>query len=194
MLEIKGITVPAIFIKLDKTKSFEDNLSQLEGKLSTGMFKNSIVVIDDLQLNLSSEDKKRLDKLLEKYNIQSINYINYQSMQKLKNEKKSLKIIPKTLRSGQKIEYDGNIVILGDVNPDAYVIASGSVIVMGTLRGFVHAGANGDESSVVMALKFLPQQVRISSYITRSPDKVEEVDYPEMAYIEDNKIVIEKIK
>lgn len=194
MLEIKGITVPAIFIKLDKTKSFEDNLSQLEDKLSSGMFKNSIVVIDGFELNLSSKDKEKLDKLLEKYNIHSINYINYQSMQKLKNEKKSLKIIPKTLRSGQKIEYDGNVVILGDVNPDAYVIASGSVIVMGTLRGFVHAGADGDESCVVMALKFLPQQVRISSYITRSPDKVEEVDYPEMAYIEDNKIVIEKIK
>lgn len=194
MLEIKGITVPAFLVKLDQKKSFEDNLAELESRLSSGMFKNSVIIIDDSQLQLSTKEKEKIDELLKKHNIQQINYINYQATQKSKNEKKSLKIIPKTLRSGQKVEYDGSVVVLGDVNPDAYVVASGSVIVMGALRGFAHAGATGDESAVVMALKFLPQQVRIASYITRSPDDVEEVNYPEMAYVEDGKIVIEKIK
>jgi septum site-determining protein MinC len=69
------------------------------------------------------------------------------------DERKSLKVVNKTLRSGQRIEHDGDVLIIGDVNPDAYVIASGNIIVMGTLRGIAHAGARGDETAVVMALK-----------------------------------------
>jgi Septum formation inhibitor len=70
---------------------------------------------------------------------------------------------------------------------------------MGNLRGVVHAGANGDETAVVMALKLRPQQIRISNYIARSPDepdvKAEESsNSPEIAYIEKNAIVIDKIK
>lgn len=65
---------------------------------------------------------------------------------------------------------------------------------MGTLRGVVHAGANGDETAVVMALKLKPQQLRIASYITRSPDEpLEEPEYPEKAFVENNQIFIEKI-
>ncbi|MDQ7056788.1 MAG: septum site-determining protein MinC [Persephonella sp.] len=80
------------------------------------------------------------------------------------------------------------------MNPDAYIIASGNVIVMGTLRGIVHAGANGDETATVMALKLIPQQLRIASFLTRSPDNQEVPDYPEKAYIENQQIVIERIK
>lgn len=194
MLEIKGITVPAFLIRFDSKKSVQDNLAELEGKLSCGIFKGSVAVIDYAGLDLSEEEKAKLEDILKKNDIQSVSYSRFQTMQKNKSDKKSLKIVPKTLRSGQKVEYDGSVVVLGDVNPDAYVVASGSVIVMGTLRGFVHAGSGGDESAVVMALKFLPQQVRIAGYITRSPDNIEEVNYPEVAYIEEGKIIIEKIK
>jgi septum site-determining protein MinC len=69
---------------------------------------------------------------------------------------------------------------------------------MGNLRGVVHAGANGDETAIVMALKLRPQQIRISNYIARSPDEpdneVKESNSPEIAYIENNAIVIDKIR
>lgn len=194
MLEVKGITVPAFLIRFNSKKNIEENISELESKLSSGIFKDSVIVVDYADLNISDENKIRLEGLFKKYNIQSVNYSYVQSVNKTKPDKKSLKIIPKTLRSGQKVEYDGSVVVLGDVNPDAYVVATGSVIVMGALRGFVHAGIGGDESAVVMALKFLPQQVRIAGYITRPPDNLEEVNYPEMAYIDEGKIIIEKIK
>jgi len=103
-----------------------------------------------------------------------------------------------TVRSGQSLEYPGNIVILGDVNPGAYVIASGDIIVMGRLNGVVHAGAEGEERAVVIGASFLPSQLRIAHYIGRPPDeypqgKAGRQGHTEKASIKDESIVIEPI-
>ncbi len=197
-VEIKGITVPALMIKLDENISIDENINQIEKKLSNAFFKGSIAIIDTGNMKIDEENRKKIEKIVEKHNSSVIGYKkSVKSEEKADlpeiNEKKSLKIINRTVRSGQRVEYDGDILIIGDVNPDAYVISSGNVIVMGALRGFVHAGANGDETAVVLALKLMPQQLRIANYLTRSPDDTEEPDYPEKAYIEDGKIIIEKI-
>ena len=75
------------------------------------------------------------------------------------------------LRSGGKVAYDGNVVVLGDVNSGAEIVAGGSIIVWGRLRGVVHAGAQGDESAVVCALELAPTQLRIAGEIAVSPKK-----------------------
>ncbi|MBK3332213.1 septum site-determining protein MinC [Persephonella atlantica] len=198
-LEIKGITVPALLIKLDSDKSFEENLKELEEKLSSAFFKGSVSILDLKDTNLSEEQLDKIEQLLKKYNTKVLGYKAENKKKVVRKipeitERKSLKIINKTVRSGQRIEYDGDVLIIGDVNPDAYIIASGNIIVMGTLRGVVHAGANGDETATVMALKLIPQQLRIASYLTRSPDNPEIPEYPEKAYIENQQIVIERIK
>lgn len=101
-------------------------------------------------------------------------------------------LVQRTLRSGQGISYDGNVVVLGDVNPGAEVIATGDVIVMGSLRGVVHAGANGDTNSVVIAFKLQPTQLRIANHITRAPDQEESIPVsPEIASIKDGVVTIE---
>lgn len=194
-IEIKGLTVPALLIKLDPNMSLKDNLKELSEKMSSTFFKGSYAVVDYNGLEVSDEEKKDIETLLKNFNTNILGYQNNKSEQKniTLNQKKSLKIINKTLRSGQKVEYDGDVVILGDVNPDAYIIASGSVVIMGALRGVVHAGANGDETAVIMALKLKPQQIRIGHYIARAPDNMEEVNHPEIAFIEGDSIIIEKI-
>jgi len=101
-------------------------------------------------------------------------------------------LIKRTVRSGQQIQYDGNIVVLGDVNPGSELIASGNIVVMGALRGVVHAGATGNEEASVAAFRLLPTQLRIANHITRAPDG----DYlppqqPEIARIKDGVVVIE---
>lgn len=102
-----------------------------------------------------------------------------------------------TVRSGQTLEFPGNIVILGDVNAGAYVIASGDIIVMGRLHGVVHAGAEGEERAVVIGANFRPSQLRIAQYIGRPPDEHprSRVKRPqtEKAYVKDGAIVIEPI-
>lgn len=74
-------------------------------------------------------------------------------------------LLRRTIRSGQKIECRGNMVILGDVNPGGEVRARGDVLVLGALRGVAHAGCEGKESSVVLALIFQPTQLRIGNHI-----------------------------
>lgn len=101
-------------------------------------------------------------------------------------------LIQRTLRSGQSINYNGNVVIVGDVNPGAEVTAAGDVVVMGSLRGVVHAGAGGNEDAVVMAFHLQPTQLRIANYITRPPDnELADPDYPEMASIKGGVVTIE---
>ena len=79
-------------------------------------------------------------------------------------------LVRRTLRSGQRVAFDGNVVVLGDVNPGAEVIASGDIVVMGALRGVAHAGARGDEGAVVVALDLRPLQLRIAHRVARAPD------------------------
>ena len=97
-----------------------------------------------------------------------------------------------TVRNGQRIDYQGNIIVMGDVNPGAEIVAAGNIIVLGNLRGMAHAGVNGDMDSVVIALRLQPTQLRIGNIITRSPeDEVEKPDYPEIAYIKGDNLFIE---
>jgi len=101
-------------------------------------------------------------------------------------------LVRRTLRSGQKIHFDGNVVVVGDVNPGAEIIASGHIIVVGALRGVVHAGASGDERAAVLALKLQPTQLRIANHITRPPDgEYDDSEQPEIAHIKDNVVTIE---
>jgi septum site-determining protein MinC len=92
------------------------------------------------------------------------------------------------LRSGGRVEFDGNVVVIGDVNPGAEIVAGGSVIVWGRLRGVVHAGAQGDEKAVVCALELVPTQLRIAGEIAISPKKQGKI-HPEVASLKDGRLV-----
>lgn len=101
-------------------------------------------------------------------------------------------LVRRTLRSGQVIHHPGHVVIIGDVNPGAEVVAGGDVVVWGRLRGLVHAGAVGDDGALVCALSLAPTQLRIGNHIARPPDQEEQGDQPpEMAQVRDGRIVVE---
>jgi len=70
--------------------------------------------------------------------------------------------LDRTLRSGTRIEFAGHVVVLGDVNPGAEIVAEGNVIIWGRLRGMVHAGSKGNREAVICALDFSPMQLRIA--------------------------------
>lgn len=100
--------------------------------------------------------------------------------------------IRRTIRSGQRVEHHGNIVIMGDVNPGAVVMCSGDIVVLGTLRGLAHAGAEGNTKAIVMAFRLQPTQLRIAHYISRAPDEVDaRPDVPEVARVRNDTIQIE---
>lgn len=99
-----------------------------------------------------------------------------------------------TLRSGQSINFFGNVVIVGDVNAGAEIIAGGNVLVLGILRGMVHAGVPNNNDAFVFALNFQPTQLRIGEIIARSPDN-ESIRglNPEIATVKDDIICINRI-
>jgi septum site-determining protein MinC len=97
-------------------------------------------------------------------------------------------LLKRTLRNGRAVHSDGHVVVLGDVNAGAMIIAAGDVIVWGKLRGTVHAGAKGDESAVVCALYLAPTQLRIAGYITISPEDKRRKPKPEKAMVRNGRI------
>lgn len=99
-------------------------------------------------------------------------------------------LLRRTLRSGYSIKNPGHVVVIGDVNPGAEIIAGGDVVVWGKLRGVVHAGAGGDEEAIVCALDLSPTQLRIAGYISLSP-KRRGKPMPELARIKDEQVVAE---
>lgn len=107
--------------------------------------------------------------------------------------------INQTLRSGQTVSYEGNILIIGDAHPGSEIVASGDITVWGILGGIAHAGSHGNITSKVRALKLNAIQLRIAGLYARRNDTLN-VPYvqktneftPEEAQIEDGKIVIYK--
>lgn len=103
-------------------------------------------------------------------------------------------LIDRTLRSGQSVHCVGHVVVLGDVNPGAEVMAGGDVVVWGRLSGIVHAGAFGDAGRCVCALDLSPTQLRIGSHIARPPEERRRAKQvrPERAFVSEGQIVAER--
>jgi septum site-determining protein MinC len=101
-------------------------------------------------------------------------------------------VVRRTIRSGQAVHHAGHVIVIGDVNPGAEIVAGGDVVVWGRLRGTAHAGAMGDEEAVICALQLTPSQIRIGLFIARPPERGQPPEVPEMASVQDGQIVVER--
>ncbi|MBF0342620.1 MAG: septum site-determining protein MinC [Nitrospirae bacterium] len=206
-IEIKGITVPALLVNFDVSMSIEENIEEIQRRMSSAFFHNSKVIINTNGQTLSEEEKNNLYRMLTEQNAHIVDFktsFHFDGREKKKiiepsrgqepsSEKRLLFTINRTIRGGQRITHDGDLMIIGNVNPGAYVIATGNIIVFGVLNGVAHAGAGGDEGAVVIALRLKPQQLKIAGIVTRPPDDDIQTLYPEKAFVENKTIQIEKI-
>jgi septum site-determining protein MinC len=99
-------------------------------------------------------------------------------------------VIERGLRSGQVIRYGGNVMVYGDVNPGAEVVAGGNVLVFGRLEGTVHAGSEGDDNAHILAFDLRPSQLRVGRKIAFNPETAN-APGPELAWVEGGDIRIE---
>lgn len=99
-------------------------------------------------------------------------------------------LITRTVRSGQVVRHSGHLTLIGDVNPGGELIAGGSIVVWGRLKGFVHAGALGNAEAIVCAIELRPTQLRIAEQIATAP-KTSGPHTPEVARIDGGQIVVE---
>lgn len=99
------------------------------------------------------------------------------------------------LRSGQVLEVESSIIVIGDVNNGAKVVSKGNVIILGSLKGNVFAGASGNSNAFVVALDMEPVQIRIADIIARAPDKKSKDVKREakIAFVDDGNIYIETL-
>jgi septum site-determining protein MinC len=221
-VSIKG-TKSGLQIVLDDGLPFDEALEQLAARLEAtdAFFQGSRVALDIGERIVSREEWSRLEENLRRKNL--ILTAVLAAREESRRAARSLGIplvtesrhetygadrrrsrpegdgaseglfIRQTLRSGQIVRYPGSVTIIGDVNAGAEVIAEGDVIVWGSLRGVVHAGASGDEKAIVGALHLAPTQLRLAGHVARSPgNRPRWRAGPEVALLRDGHIVVEE--
>lgn len=214
-------TVNGLTIILKQEASFEEVVESMRIKVNSAgkFFRGSKLAVKYKGRVLSEQEKSELHSLLVKESgaqilsfdedVPETSHKGLKSTPSNTNERNNqikkymffkgidegqTKFYRGTVRSGQLITYDGNVVVLGDVNPGGVIEATGNVIVMGLLRGVVHAGSDGNKEAIVAALGLNPTQLRIGDIITRSPDEKGGFANltPEMAYIKDDMLLVER--
>lgn len=186
-----------LIINLSIFTSMESLIEALRNKLTKGrkFYKGANVKITtDLKLLEPREIRVIKEFLFEEFLINECSFIDIKDSDKKVFSgvtEGRTKFIRKTVRSGQKIEYVGNLVIVGDVNPGAEVYAGGNIIVLGELHGSVHAGYSGNNNAMIAAFKLTPQIMQIAGLVTISPEDMEKPSYPELAKIKNGNIVVE---
>ncbi len=97
------------------------------------------------------------------------------------------------LRSGQVLEFEKSVIIIGDVNPGASIISKGNIIILGSLRGTAFAGATGKKNSFIVAMDMHPIQLRIADVFAMASEHSKSSAEPRIAFVEDENIYIEPI-
>lgn len=101
-----------------------------------------------------------------------------------------------TIRAGQKMIFDGDVVVLGDVNPGGEIASTGDVYVFGRLLGVAHAGIEGKQDAIIAAVEFAPMQLRIADVVSRAPEAATGKPlraFMEFAYLREDGMAVDKI-
>lgn len=108
-----------------------------------------------------------------------------------------VRYVRRTFRSGMSLHHPGHLTVLGDVNPGAELTAAGDIVVFGSIRGVVHAGAVGDATAIIAALQMMPTQLRIGAIYGRPADAHGEqgpgdafYDGPCLAHVDGGELII----
>ena len=203
--------VPALDINATEEKN-----NTVSEELSTALDR----IFGDVSYDIESEDEPAdtvssnaepvivdsvADENVIESDIQVVSFEEPEDLEELRKHDRETENLPtlyihRTLRSGQSITSDGNIVIIGDVNPGAEVIAKGDITVWGILAGIAKAGADGNTHSKIRALKLNAIQLRIGNVFARRPDTVNtpyihrtDSYIPEEARVNKNHIMIYKL-
>lgn len=195
-----------IVVLLNKDVSFDILKEQLRKKVCDAkkFFDKSKAPITFKGRELSDEEEKECIEIIASESNLNIMYVynGTEDKKQLINQNTSsdMNITPTkfhygALRSGQVIKFNGSVIVIGDVNPGGEIIADGNVIIIGTLKGKVHAGYSGRKDVFVVALKLSPVQLRIANIITYFPDDIlkSKSKTPQYAHIENDKICVEPI-
>ncbi|NWG20824.1 MAG: septum site-determining protein MinC [Chloroflexi bacterium] len=209
LVTIKG-SREGLRLQLDDAAGWPDVLAALRGQLEQGaqFFNGARIVVDIGDRALADEQLAELMALMRQHHLEpsALGSTSRESRNTARaagvvarpsvrgagvaDERGEAAFVQRTIRSGQVVRHHGHITVVGDVNAGAEVIAGGSVVVWGRLRGTVHAGALGDRAAVICAIELRPTQLRIADLIARAPDGAAS-GVPEVARIDGDQIAVE---
>ncbi|WP_284637893.1 septum site-determining protein MinC [Paenibacillus silviterrae] len=200
---IKGVKDGLVFL-LDDTCEFAEIISELQHKLEkthqqilTGPIIHVHVKLGNR--SATEEQKEQIRSIISQKGNLLIQSIESQDPAHTiaQPDFTNVKIVRGIVRSGQTLVHEGNLLFLGDVNPGGAILSTGSIYIMGSLRGMAHAGVDGDEHSIIAASHLRPTQLRIGGVISRPPDEWGSGEayeaYMEYAYVKEGKMEIDKI-
>lgn len=198
-----------IVVVLDENKDFDILLEELKTKFleSAKFFNNSSSMAISFEGKKLSSDEQRqvMDMIQENTELNIVCVLDKEDEERFKNSVDATmnstgdlsggQFYKGTLRSGQVLESDSSIIILGDVNPGAKIMSAGNVVVLGSLKGTVYAGIKGNPNAFVVALEMYPVQIKIGDIIARCADKPKKISTPEtkIAYVDGKNIYIEPL-
>lgn len=184
-------------INMNKFKDFDEMLEALIKRLSVGkaFYKGATIKITtEIKYINEKQFRKLKDVLFEQFLIKDC---IFEDKEEKSNKTFSgiyegrTKFLRRTIRSGQIINYPGNVVIIGDVNAGSEIYAGGNIIVLGALRGYAHAGFGGNPKAIVAAFYLQPEILQIADIMTRSPEDNTKPQYPEVAKVKGDTIIVE---
>lgn len=192
----------SLTITLDKNADYKTIKEKIEEVLSASddLFEglDKEIIIDGRRL-LDEEEKEITNIIKEKTDLEikfeRPKQMGLASIDNIFNKDTTVtntKVYVGTLRSGQRIDFEGSIIVLGDVNSGSEVVAEENIIVLGNLRGFAHAGAKGNRSAFIAANTINPTQLRIADIILRTIEERKEIGNSyEVAKIDMGSIIVE---
>ena len=197
---IKGVKEGLLFL-LDDQCEFSALLDELKFKLEnshqqllTGPLVHIHVKLGARQI--SDEDKERLRAIIKSQGnliVQSINS-ELPADQAREKERAGPHMMTAIVRSGQTIEHDGDLLLIGDVNPGGSLLCTGDIYILGALRGMAHAGIGGRKDVIIATSHMRPTQLRIADVVSRPPEEWQTSDsMMEFAFLNDNKMQIDKL-
>jgi septum site-determining protein MinC len=202
-----GVFPASVYAQNEKSRlSFEENSIKVTSELPMSLPKINVEIPSDgvpfalADIDGEEKDKPAIDVTLIEMEHDIVEDVPLPEA-KIEPEAPVLPqvlYLKQTLRSGQTVSHKGDLVIVGDVNPGAEIMAEGDITVWGSLRGIAHAGIGANTEAEIRALNLQPIQIRIAHAIARAPDRPR-ITYangtgPEIARIVEGKIRIQKNK
>ena len=188
-----------VVLNIDVNSEIHDIVEELETKLPKlkNFYQESTIPIRITGKILEEDEQEIIKDLIEDSLGIEVSFDTVSDLLGLHAIKKTFqtdteisetKYIQNSLRSGMKEEFRGSVVILGDVNAGAEIIAGGNIAILGTLRGLAHAGANGNMKAIISANSIDVTQIRIANLVREVEEKVDR--FP-VCKIKNNTITIE---
>ncbi len=163
-----------ISVMIKDREKYSKDITEIVSFVEKMGFKVGEILVGEMHKKMPNKlSVKQKMKVVESENVQRLN---------------PTKVVRKTVRSGQVVIHDGDVILMGNLNSGGEIISAGNVMVLGEARGVIRAGVKGDEEALVFAIVMSPELIQIADHVSHVPESFENT----VAHVRGGKVVVEK--